>query len=949
MKIQWFAVILLAALVGCSPVEKSAEPQTTAVEADPNVVQSFPLDSKEYRYIELDNGLRALLISDGNAVKSVASLNVNIGSFQDPEGWDGLAHFLEHMLFLGTEKYPDSADYSEYLKAHGGSHNAYTAYEITNYHFSVDNSAFDGALDRFSQFFISPLFTKKYVDREKNAVHSEYYTRIENDGIRNIEVFENTINPAHPAYKFNAGNLDTLSDKPERSARDELIDFYNTYYSSHLMTLALASNESLDTLEALVREKFSAIPRVDNVPDTEFPSLFTAGELPKIIEIKPVQDSHILALTFPIAQQKDYALENPTGFVAAMLSSKSDNNLSDRLKDKGWILGFSAQGGMDYNNADTFLIYIVLTEQGVAHQDEIIAATFDQIALVKKEGVKEWRYNELKNLRELGFRFSENRSLGTQEVINFANALQDTLPRDLIRASFKRFDSKRINDVLDSLRPDNMVVQLISSTVVPEKETEFYGADYRTYQPGAERVKAWSVSQYSDLTLAQANLLIPENLDLVDVKTAEQPVKLDDTNGVDAWYYPNIEDGIPRATVQLAIDRPQRPSLEEDLVSQIYFGLMNEQLEKLSSDASNAGMSYDVSAQGVTFSGYSDKLPELADQVLAQVLKPTFSDGQFSRMMEIISRYFANYDKVEPTQGVGRDLDELLDADSYPIEDVRKMVESIDLDKVLNAPKWLFGEGQMTLMASGNITEQQARKFVGDIQSQLDLQPTDKRVPRGQRVLKLNPTKTLGVYRSNLAHADAAVLRYYQGRNSSLEERLIISLLSRLAHQPYFDSLRTEQQLGYIVGARAKRSERTPGLTFMVQSPTASAAEVETATDKFLPEFQQKLNAMGDDDLMSLKQAMVAQLQQPPQNVGERVSRFWRDLREGHTEFDYRKKSIAALKKITIKDVQDAFNQIVMENPHGVTVISPGAKGGVKATVESAKAFREGKEVIERS
>ena len=70
-----------------------------------------------------------------------------VGSFQDPEDREGLAHFLEHMLFLGTEKYPDVDEYSSYLKNNGGFSNAYTARDLTNYQFQVLPDAFDGALD----------------------------------------------------------------------------------------------------------------------------------------------------------------------------------------------------------------------------------------------------------------------------------------------------------------------------------------------------------------------------------------------------------------------------------------------------------------------------------------------------------------------------------------------------------------------------------------------------------------------------------------------------------------------------------------------------------------------------------------------------------------------------------------------------------------------------------
>ena len=121
----------------------------------------------------LPNNLKALLISDPEAEKSAASLGVNIGSLSDNPDELGLAHFCEHMLFMGTEKYPKENDFSEYLAENSGDSNASTSLEYTLYYFDSSNEAFEGALDRFGQFFISPKFNKNSVEREVNAVNSE--------------------------------------------------------------------------------------------------------------------------------------------------------------------------------------------------------------------------------------------------------------------------------------------------------------------------------------------------------------------------------------------------------------------------------------------------------------------------------------------------------------------------------------------------------------------------------------------------------------------------------------------------------------------------------------------------------------------------------------------------------------------------------------------------------
>lgn len=101
-------------------------------------MQTSPLDDRSYRIVTLPaNGLRVMAVSDPAADKAAASLDVAVGQFSDPDDIPGLAHFLEHMLFLGTEKYPDEASYNAFLAENGGHSNAFTASENTNYHFSM--------------------------------------------------------------------------------------------------------------------------------------------------------------------------------------------------------------------------------------------------------------------------------------------------------------------------------------------------------------------------------------------------------------------------------------------------------------------------------------------------------------------------------------------------------------------------------------------------------------------------------------------------------------------------------------------------------------------------------------------------------------------------------------------------------------------------------------------
>mmetsp|Transcript_26442 Transcript_26442/g.18758 ORF Transcript_26442/g.18758 Transcript_26442/m.18758 type:complete len:145 (+) Transcript_26442:32-466(+) len=139
----------------------------------PAIIQS-PGDKRSHRYMKLDNKLEVILVHDPEADKSAASLDVKVGCALDPKPLYGTAHFLEHMLFMGTKKYPSENEYAEYIKNNGGYNNAFTSLTDTNFHFECSNEAFKGALDRFAQFFIDPLLGDSAAEREMKAVDSEY-------------------------------------------------------------------------------------------------------------------------------------------------------------------------------------------------------------------------------------------------------------------------------------------------------------------------------------------------------------------------------------------------------------------------------------------------------------------------------------------------------------------------------------------------------------------------------------------------------------------------------------------------------------------------------------------------------------------------------------------------------------------------------------------------------
>ena len=122
-------------------------------------------DNLDYALKILSNGLKVLFISDPEANKSSAAMGVNVGNLVDKLDEQGLAHFCEHLLFMGTEKYPSENEYAEYLAKNSGVSNASTSGDKTTFYFDVSNEAFEGALDIFAHFFICPKFNEGSVER----------------------------------------------------------------------------------------------------------------------------------------------------------------------------------------------------------------------------------------------------------------------------------------------------------------------------------------------------------------------------------------------------------------------------------------------------------------------------------------------------------------------------------------------------------------------------------------------------------------------------------------------------------------------------------------------------------------------------------------------------------------------------------------------------------------
>ncbi|KAI8322218.1 hypothetical protein GQ54DRAFT_339488 [Martensiomyces pterosporus] len=280
-------------------------------------------ETRQYRLLRLPNNLTVVCVHDADATTAVASLSVNVGGYDEPRELPGLAHFCEHLLLMSSEKYPGEDEYRSYISDHGGHCNACTDIASTCYYFSIRSDALEGALDRFSQFFISPRFDADCVDREVRAVDSEFKGYLQSDGRRRHEIFKATSSPNHPFSLFNVGNLETLKVAAEKRGvdlREELIKYYNARYSADIMNLAIVSRHSLDQMTEWAAAMFSPIVSKGDTRSRIEGHPLTADELGTVVRYKTINDVYNINLEFAFPDMKPMETSGPLSYIYALLN-----------------------------------------------------------------------------------------------------------------------------------------------------------------------------------------------------------------------------------------------------------------------------------------------------------------------------------------------------------------------------------------------------------------------------------------------------------------------------------------------------------------------------------------------------------------------------------------------------------------------------------------------------
>jgi len=899
-------------------------------------------DKLLYRYITLENNLSVLLISDPNTVVSSASLSVAVGSYHDGQVI-GIAHFLEHMLFMGNEKYPDEDYYRKVIIKNGGSCNAFTAGEHTNFHFAVRPSAFLSCLDIFGQFFISPIFDNSAVDREKHAVDSEHSKNIQNDTWRDMRMLEIHTNPdeRNPIKNFSTGTLETL-DIP--NIDDVVKKYYETHYSSHLMKLVVLGQESLDELEQNVRSIFTNVKNnanVQKIPEN-YPPIMTKTCLCKYV---PIRNENTLSINIQLPRYKEHYLLKPIAFLSHLIGHEGPKSLFQFLKEKNLITSLSSGISESCGDYSIFNVTFILTDKGFRNK-QYVHDTFCGYVYILKSRLLNKRehilelYNEKAIVMKNRFTF-----LPKKDPLAYVTSLSSLLCTEThipvsVILSFqyawigfqKTQDIHIINTLVDMLTTNPCVI-LISSHIYTNNNSfqfqteKWYGIQY--FDTDVIRDENDVLPQHNTHVLG---LIIDSFIDLNPfiVKkpklltppgpNTKTPVALVDN----AYWLFDTSFGVPEVIFGAYIITPNSLSDAQAYVTTLLYTLcinfvLNKHMYECAMAKYSISFIYTYDRFVILITGYPEKIQTVLNMIIECMKDCRIQDDNFDMIKAEFKKSQQNIKFAQPYVKVQQHNHKVHYSCFYDESDILAVIDNIKIMDILTCPGRIFKNSYTQICAQGNILQDDALQLATLIK--INFERFSHKIPFlisthvGYNMIAQqseNPNEknnVIAVY-YNIGHIATNVKNWNYLQT-------IIELLSMIMDKDFFNKLRTEQQLGYVVASHTTHigtdENSYTQMVFLIQSHRFNCEHLYKCIREYTDiTLKNTLDELQDDEIDIYKKTMIELLSKPDQTLAESFGRNYEILFVN--KMDVKPVLLETVSKVTKQHLIDFYNEYFIKD-----------------------------------
>uniref|UniRef100_A0A7N6AZ13 Nardilysin convertase n=1 Tax=Anabas testudineus TaxID=64144 RepID=A0A7N6AZ13_ANATE len=754
--------------------EREDEEEEEEGEDDGDSGEGSEEDEEDNEEEEQDSDFDELDEENTAKKKRAAALCISVGSFSDPDDLPGLAHFLEHMVFMGSEKYPAENGFDAFLKKHGGSDNASTDCERTIFQFDVQRKYFREALDRWAQFFICPLMIEDAIDREVEAVDSEFQLARPSDSHRKEMLFGSLAKPGHPMSKFCWGNAQTLKHEPKEkqiNTYQRLRDFWRRYYSAHYMTLAVQSKETLDTLEQWVREIFIKVPN-NGEPRPDFSHLQQPFDTPafnKLYRVVPVRKVHALTISWAVPPQGKHYRVKPLHYISWLIGHEGTGSILSLLRKKCWALalfGGNSETGFDQNTTySIFSVSITLTDQGYQNFYQVNTHSLTHTKIyeeIQKIEANEFHYQEQTDPIEFVENICENMQLFPKEDFLTGDQLMFEYEPQVISAALSLLTPERANLLL--LSPEN-------EGHCPLRE-KWFGTCYSVDDIPEEWAQRWAgdFKLHLDLHLPAENKFIATDFTLKtsDCPDTEFPVRIINNERGCLWYKKDNKFKIPKAYIRFNLISPIIQRSPENLVLfDLFVNILAHNLAEPAYEADVAQLEYKLVAGEhglvIRLKGFNHKLPLLLKLIVDHLADFSAEPGVFTMFLEQLKKTYFNI-LIKPDR-LGKDVRLLIleHCRWSVIQKYQAITKGLTVDDLMTFVTGLKAELYAEGLVQGNFTSTESKEFLQYFIDKLQFQPLSAEVPVLFRVVELPQKHHLCKVKSlNKGDANSEVTVYYQ-------------------------------------------------------------------------------------------------------------------------------------------------------------------------------------------
>ena len=609
----------------------------------------------------------------------------------------------------------------------------------------------------------------------------------------------------------------------------------------------------------------------------------------------------------------------PNEYVLNLLTSEEAGTLCEQLRKKGLAINTSAEFDADGYGPDGYMrIEVELSDAGLKRQDEVVAAVFAYVDLIKHEGLKENYYRELQAMRANDFLHADKPN-PLKQAVGLTLAQFDLPLGNLLNADsiYERYDETAIRGVMNQLDTRNVRVWHVNSKAPTDKPVSYFDGRYGVSNiTEADYAKLDSLAKNYTFTLPPMNDLFTDKSAPIVANQYLKPHTTVSAPGIEILLqHPEFyreDKGLLSVDINTSLGMTSaKNAVLANLLSDVY----KKQNQTLMDRARNAslGLVFNLNgpnSQAIYISGFTTKHQQLFTTTLTNFANMEFNPTEVNDALTSYKQNLANSDKNHEFRQLYGHANRLTNSAHWTNTELLAAAEKIKIQDLAAYHQAVKHNPLVRVLAVGNYSEADCQQLAAIARKILP----GKRLPASRATNHYVTPKAGKIvqFQESLALADSALLQGWFGEAKSDDEQAQLSVLNAFLANAMFNQLRTNEQLAYAVQGNSYPVDDVPGYVMVVQSSNSDLGKIKSRMDNFRNNYLTELRALDPAKVESTKQAMIASILQKPTDFYKEANLYANEFWNAKYAFDGRDRYLASLRKVTKDDLVKIYESLIL-------------------------------------